>query len=94
MSKQDNRFNDYKLTKLDSVIINRAPTSDNVVSIKKFIDNELGKNTIVRNNQTLENYHKVSNGDDVYNLKNYNKQEIVVTTIIKAPNTRRYKTGT
>ena len=52
-NKQDNRFNDYNLTKIDSVIINRAPTSDKEVSNKKYIDNGLGKNSIVSINQTL-----------------------------------------
>ena len=53
-----------KLTNLDSITINRNPTSDNEVSNKKHIDNELDKNTIVRFNQTLENYLKVSVGKD------------------------------
>ena len=35
---------------------------------KKYIDDELDKNTIVRFNQTLQNYLKVSVGNDMYSL--------------------------
>ena len=67
-NNQDNDFNDNKLTNINSITINNNPTDDNHVSNKKYIDNELDKNTIVRFNQTLENYLKVSVGDDYYNL--------------------------
>ena len=67
-NNQDNDFNDKKLTNIDSITINRNPSSDNEVSNKKYIDNELDKNTIVRFNQTLQNYLKVSVGNDTYNL--------------------------
>ena len=67
-NNQDNNLNDKKLTNLDSITINRNPTSDNEVSNKKFFDDELDKNTIVRFNQTLQNYLKVSVGNDSYNL--------------------------
>ena len=64
-NNQDNDINDNKLTNIDSITINRNPTSDNEVSNKKYIDVELDKNTIVRFNQTLENYLKVSVGNDI-----------------------------
>ena len=44
--------------------------------IKKYIFDELDKNTIVRFNQTLENYLKVSVGNDIYNLTKYNQNTI------------------
>ena len=37
---QDNEFNDNKLTNLDSVSVNRNPTSDNKVANKKYIHDE------------------------------------------------------
>ena len=67
-NNQDKDLNDNKLTNLDSVQVNRNPTSDNELVNKKYIDNELDKNTIVRFNQTLSNYLKVSVGNDTYNL--------------------------
>ena len=67
-NNQDNDLNDNKLTNINSITINNNPTDDNHVSNKKYIDNELDKNTIVRFNQTLENYLKVSVGNDTYNL--------------------------
>ena len=67
-NNQDNDINDNKLTNIDSIIFNRNPTSDNEITNKKNVDDELDKNTIVRFNQTLENYLKVFVGNDIYNL--------------------------
>ena len=53
---QDNEFDNNKLTNLDSVTVNRNPTSDNEVSNKKYVDDSIGENTILRFNQALENY--------------------------------------
>ena len=63
-NNQDNDLKDKKLNNLDSFTVNRNPTSVNELSNKKYIDDELDKNTIVRFNQTLKNYLKVSNGID------------------------------
>ena len=70
---QDNDLNDNKLINIDSITVNRSPTSDNVLSNEKYIDDELDKNTIVRLNQTLETYLKVSVG----------KEHIILTNTIK-----------
>ena len=43
-------------------------------------------NTLVRFNQTLQNYLKVSVGNDTYNLTKYNKTSITDITEIKIPN--------
>ena len=83
---QDNDFNDIKLLNLDSVLVNRSPTLDNELSNKKYIDDELDKNTIVRFNQTLSNYLKVTVGNDRYNLSKYNKTQLTDTTLIKYGN--------
>ena len=89
-NNQDNNFNDNKLLNINSITINNNPTDDNHVSNKKYIDDQLDKNTIVRFNQTLENYLKVSIGNDTYNLTKYNKIQITDTTIIKYPNNGGY----
>ena len=86
-NNQDNDFNDNKLNIIDSITINRNPTSDNEVTNKKYIDDELDKNFILRFNETLENCLKVSVGNDTYNPTKYNKIQITDTTIIKYPNT-------
>ena len=85
-NNQDINFNDNKLINLDSVIVNRNPTSDNELSNKKYVDFSIGEGTILRFNQTLENYLKVSVGNDTYNLTKYNKIQIIDTTEIKYPN--------
>ena len=89
-NNQDNDFIDNKLTNIDSVVVNRNPTLDNELSNKKYIDDELDKNTVLRFNQTLGNYLKVSVGNDIYNLTKYNKIQLTDTTIIKYPNTGGY----
>ena len=85
-NNQDNDFNDKKLINLDSVTVNRNPSIDNELSNKKYIDDELGKNTVLKFNQTLQNYLKVSVGNDINNLTKYDKIQITDTTEIKYPN--------
>ena len=70
--------------------VNRGPSSDSELSTKKYIDDQLDKNTTVRFNQTLEIYLKVSVGSDTYNLTKYNKIQLTDTTTIKAGNTGGY----
>ena len=70
--------------------VNRDPSSDNEISTKKYFDNQLDKNTTVRFNQTLQNYLKVSVGNDTYNLTKYNEIQLTDTTITKALNRGGY----
>ena len=86
----DNDINDKKLTILDSITINRIPTSDDEVSNKKYIDDELDKSTIARFNQTLQKYLKVSVGNDSYNLTKIDKIPISDTTEKKFANSGGY----
>ena len=46
--------------------------------------------TLVRFNQTIQNYLKVSFGNDTYNLTKYNKIQLTDTTVMKAGNTGGY----
>ena len=87
---QNNEFDNNKLTNLDSVSVNRNPNSDKELVNKKYLDSELDKNTVLRFNQTLENYLKVSVENDTYNLTKYDKIQITDKTIIKNPNTGGY----
>ena len=89
-NNQEKDLNDKKLTNVDSITVNRDPTSDNEVSNKKYIDDELDKNTILKFYQTLEYYLKVSNGIDTYNFTKNKKIQLTNTTLIKAPNNGRY----
>ena len=76
-----------KLTNIDSIQVNRNPTLDNEVSNKKYVDDSIGAGTLLRFNQTLQNYLKISVGNDTYNLAKYNKIKITDRTIIKYPKT-------
>ena len=82
-NNQDNDLNDKKLKNLDSITVNREPNSDNELANKKVINHELDKNTILRFNQTFENYLKVSVGNDIYNTTKNNKIQLGDTTINK-----------
>ena len=89
-NNQDNDFNDKKLTNINSITIITNPTDDNHVTNKKYIDNILDKNTILRFNQTLQNFLKVSVGNDTYNLTKYNKIQLTDLTIMKTSNSGGY----
>ena len=75
---QDKDLNDKKLKNKNSITINTNPIDDNHVKNRKYIDDELDKNTIVRFNQTLENYLKVYVGNDTYKLAKYSKMNIMI----------------
>ena len=81
------KISTIKKPNLDSVTVNKNPTSDNELSNKKYVDDEINKNTILRFNQTLQNYLKVSVGNDTFNLTKYNKIQITDTTVMRYPNT-------
>ena len=87
---QDNEFDNNKLFNLDSIAVNRNPNFDNELANKKYIDDELDKNTVLRFNQTLENYLKVSVGNSTYNSAKNDKIQITDTTFSKYPNSGGY----
>ena len=83
---QDNEFDNNTLINLYSVIVNREPISDDDLTTKKYTDDSIGEGTMLRFNKTLENYLKVSVGNDTYNLTKYNKLQIINMTEINSPN--------
>ena len=85
-NNQDNDLNDKKLTNLDSITLNRKTTSDNEISNKKYVDDELDKNTKVRFTETLQNYLKVFIGNVINNLTKYDKIQLTDITTIKTSN--------
>ena len=85
-NNQDNDLNYKNLTNLDSIAVNRIPSSDNELSTNKYFDDELDKNTILRFNQTFENYLKISVGNETYNFTKYRKNQMTDTTVMKAGN--------
>ena len=71
-----------------SVTGNQNLSSHNEVSNKKYVDDSIGGGTIVRFNQTLENYLEVSVGTDTYKLTKHTRIQIVDATEINFPNIR------
>ena len=84
---QDNIFDNNKLTNSDSVVFNRNPNSDNELANKKHVDDSRGEGNVPIFNQTLQNYLKVSVGNDTYSLTKSDEKQITDTLIIKYPNT-------
>ena len=89
-NNQNNNLNDRKLTNIDSITVNRNPSLGNELVKKKYVDDSIREGTIVRFNQTFENYLKASVGNDTYNLTKYDKIQLTDTTIIKYPNNGGY----
>ena len=85
-NKQDNDLNDNKSTNLDSIKVKRNPTSDNEFAIKEYVDDLIEDGTILSFNQSLENYLKVTVGNDTYYLSKFDKIQITDVTDIKSPN--------
>ena len=56
------------MTNLDSVSVNRNPSSDNELTITKDIHELLDSDDFLKSNQTLENYLELSVGNHVSNL--------------------------
>ena len=74
---------------MDSITGSRNPNSDNEFSTKNFIVEKLDKNTILRFNQTLQNYLKTAIGSTVCNLTRFDKNQLIDTIVIKYPNQGR-----
>ena len=87
---QENDFNDNNLTNIDSITVKKNPTSDDEVSNKKYIDDELDINTILRFNETVQNFLRVSVGNDIYNLTKYDKIQLTDIRTMKAGETGGY----
>ena len=84
---QDNDFNNNKLTIINSITINNNRTNNNHVCEKRYIDDQLDKNTLLRLNDDSNNkYLKFNIINTIYNLQIYNKIILTDTTIIKFPN--------
>ena len=57
---------------------------------KKYVLDSIREGTILKFNQTFQNYLKISVGNDTYNLINYDKIQVTDTTELKYPNTGGY----
>ena len=90
LNDQDSEFDNNILISLDSITANRDPSSDNELANKKYVEDSIGEGYVLRVNQTLENYLKVSVRNDVYILTKYDKIQIIDTTFIKYPKKSGY----
>ena len=90
LNGQDSECDKDKLTGVDSVPFNRNPNSDNELAIKKDIDDSLGEGTILRFDQSLQNYLEASVGKSVYFLAKYDRIQKTVISFVNFPNTGGY----
>ena len=79
VNEQDKMFDSNKLTNLHSISGNSIPILDNELANKKHVDDLLGEGSILRFDQTLQNYLKVSDGDTLYNLEENDKIQTKAT---------------
>ena len=79
-----------KITNIDSITVNRNPTSDIDVSNKKCSDDSIGEGNVPKFNQTLQNYLKVTFGNGTYSPTKNGKVQITDATINKYPNRGGY----
>ena len=87
---QDNEFDNFQLTILDSITVNRNPILYVKVWEKKYVDRKLVESIILRPNQTLQNHFKVFVGKTVYNNTKYDWKQIIDSTNNKTGNTGAY----
>ena len=88
-TNQGNDLNEKKLTNLDGVSGQRNHISNIESANKKYVDQSLGSSNILIFNQTLQNYLKVSVGNDLYYPSKYDKLQITDTREFKFPNIGR-----
>ena len=69
-------FNNIKLSSLGIVTVITDPSSDKELSNKKIVGDSIGEGTIVRFNQALQNYLKVSVGNDTHKLTKYDQYKL------------------
>ena len=82
-NKQVKSLNDNKITILDSVIVNKIPILDNELANRKHVDDEICKDTIVRFNQTLQSFLKVTVNGIVFNLRKKTNNKFLTSQLIK-----------
>ena len=83
-NNQNNDINDNKLTNINSITIDTTPTDNNHVINKKYVDDQLDKDTIVRiNDDSNDRYLKAKINNSTYNLQIYNKIILTDTTTMK-----------
>ena len=87
---QGKEYDFIKTPNLDSNTVNRNPSSNNEVSIKRYVEALTGEGTLVGFYQRLQNHLKVSLGNDTYNFTKQDKTKSTGTETFKYPNSGRY----
>ena len=77
---KDKDFNDIKLTNIDSNTVVGNPTLENNLANNIYVDDLIEDGTLLRFNQTLENYLKISVENDTYNLSRPDKIQVTDLT--------------
>ena len=90
-NNHNNNFNYKKFSNLDNNLVNRQHISDNELANRKIVDNSLNSGNILKFNQTLKNFIKISVGNDVYFVIKNDKIQITDTSIMKHPQTSGYR---
>ena len=87
-NNQNNNFNNNIISNIQSIEINNDPTNNKHGINKKYLDDKLDNDTIIRLNDNSHNeYLKVQINNNFYNLQIHNKIQITDVTKILFPNT-------
>ena len=65
---QDFGYRNENLTNLNSITVNRNPISNNELTSRKYVDDSIGKRSILRFKQILQICLLLSVGNEVYKL--------------------------
>ena len=80
---QRKEFDNSKSTNSDSSTVIKNPFPDEKVSKTKYVDDQLDKKTVLRFNQILPNYLKVSVGSTDYNFTKHDRKQSYYATFLK-----------
>ena len=87
-NNQNNNFNNNIISNIQSIEINNDPTNNKHGINKKYLDDKLDNDTIIRlNDNSNSEYLKVQINNNFYNLQIHNKIKITDVTKILFPNT-------
>ena len=83
-NEQENEFDNIRLTKLDSFLVNENFLLDEEFSNEIYVDEDLEKNHILRFIEPPQNYLKVSVGNTVFIFPKHERKKLLIQQLISS----------